>query len=90
RASAGVAPLTYLGQWRMRVAERRLRDERIPVALLAQSLGYSSESAFSNAFKRMSGHAPTAYRHIARTAAENVGSERDGVRVEAGATGSTP
>ncbi|HDR9056282.1 TPA: AraC family transcriptional regulator [Burkholderia vietnamiensis] len=89
RASAGVAPLAYLGEWRMRLAERRLRDENIPVALLAQSLGYSSESAFSNAFKRMSGHSPTAYRHIVRIASEDAGRERSGVRADVAATGST-
>lgn len=48
---AGVAPLTYLTQWRMRLAERALREENIPVSVLAHSLGYTSESAFSNAFK---------------------------------------
>lgn len=69
RTSAGVAPLTYLAQWRMRLAERTLRDENTPVAVVAQSLGYSSESAFSNAFKRMTGHSPKAYRHLARAAA---------------------
>jgi AraC-like DNA-binding protein len=90
RASAGVAPLTYLGEWRMRLAERRLRDEDIPVALLAQSLGYSSESAFSHAFKRMSGHSPTAYRHVVRTAAEGAGSGRGGIRAAVEATGATP
>ncbi|KVV51809.1 AraC family transcriptional regulator [Burkholderia territorii] len=72
RSSTGVAPLAYLGEWRMRLAGRRLRDENIPVAVLAQSLGYSSESAFSNAFKRMSGHSPTAYRQIARLASTDV------------------
>ncbi|MGN6317818.1 AraC family transcriptional regulator [Trinickia sp.] len=65
RASAGVAPLTYLGQWRMRLAERRLRDENAAVAVVAQSLGYSSESAFSNAFKRVTGRSPKAYRDAA-------------------------
>jgi AraC-like DNA-binding protein len=89
RASAGVAPLAYLGEWRMRLAERRLRDENMPVAVLAQSLGYSSESAFSHAFKRMSGHSPKAYRHIVRTASEGVGGERGRVRADVEATGST-
>ncbi|MFD0149462.1 helix-turn-helix domain-containing protein [Streptomyces sp. NPDC055721] len=34
-----------------------------PVAALASSLGYASESAFSNAFKRATGMAPRHYRH---------------------------
>ena len=63
RAAAGVPPLTYLSDWRMRLAERALREEdKIPVAVLARSLGYSSESAFSNAFKRFGGKSPTAFR----------------------------
>jgi AraC-like DNA-binding protein len=62
RTVAGRAPLTYLGEWRMHLAERSLRDERIPVSVVARSLGYTSESAFSNAFKRFSGKSPTAYR----------------------------
>ncbi|PRH86327.1 AraC family transcriptional regulator [Labrys okinawensis] len=60
---AGVAPLTYLTEWRMRLAERALRDKAASVAAIGQSLGYASESAFSNAFKRVTGHSPRAYRN---------------------------
>ncbi len=63
---AGVAPLTYLTEWRMRLAERALREEDVPVAVLARSLGYTSESAFSNAFKRATGKAPRRYRTATR------------------------
>lgn len=69
RTIAGVAPLTYLTAWRMRLAERALREERHPVAVVAQTLGYSSESAFSTAFKRVTGHSPKAYRVAMRTSA---------------------
>lgn len=62
KTAAGVAPLTYLTEWRMRLAERALREERTTIAVVARSLGYSSESAFSNAFKRVKGIAPSAYR----------------------------
>lgn len=60
---AGVAPLAYLTGWRMRLAERALREDAAPVAAIARSLGYGSESAFSNAFKRISGRSPRAYRN---------------------------
>jgi AraC-like DNA-binding protein len=63
---AGVPPLTYLLNWRMRLAERALRTENVPVSTLALSLGYTSESAFSNAFKRTMGMAPKRYRDAAR------------------------
>jgi len=66
KQAAGVAPLTYLTQWRMRLAERALREQETPVTELARWLGYTSESAFSNAFKRITGHAPKRYRSIVR------------------------
>jgi AraC-like DNA-binding protein len=65
---AGVAPLTYLTEWRMRLAERTLGREATSVAVVARSLGYASESAFSHAFKRVTGQSPKAYRSAARTA----------------------
>jgi AraC-like DNA-binding protein len=63
---AGVPPLTYLLNWRMRLAERTLRTESVPVLALALSLGYTSARAFSNAFKRTIGIAPKRYRDAAR------------------------
>lgn len=63
RNAAGVAPLAYLTQWRMRLAEHALRDDpRVPVASIAGAVGYTSESAFSNAFKRATGRSPRSYR----------------------------
>lgn len=58
----GVAPLTYLLHWRMRIAARSLRRENTPVSELAYSLGYSSESAFSHAFARVMHVSPKRYR----------------------------
>lgn len=62
KAAAGIAPLGYVTAWRMRLAERALREDDMSVAELARSLGYTSESAFSNAFKRTTGSAPNRYR----------------------------
>ncbi len=63
---AGVAPLAYLTNWRMRLAEKALLEGGTPVSSLAYSLGYTSESAFSNAFKRVVGMAPKHYRSALR------------------------
>lgn len=68
KTAAGVAPLTYLTEWRMRLAQRALREENVPVAVLGRSLGYISESTFNNAFKRVTGSAPKRYRRAARAA----------------------
>lgn len=63
---AGVAPLAYLTNWRMRLAQKRLREGDAGVAEIASSLGYASESAFSTAFKRVTGASPRAYRGVSR------------------------
>ncbi|WP_233831131.1 AraC family transcriptional regulator [Paraburkholderia sp. ZP32-5] len=59
---AGMAPMAWLTQWRMRIAMRMLVEQDTPMAALAEQLGYASESAFSTAFKRVAGSAPRAYR----------------------------
>jgi AraC-like DNA-binding protein len=68
RSVAGVPPLTYLNSWRMLLAQRALRDEDVRVGTLAAQLGYTSESAFSTAFKRAVGEAPLRYRYRLRQA----------------------
>ncbi|MFT3708871.1 MAG: AraC family transcriptional regulator [Archangium sp.] len=62
KSAAGVAPLAYLAQWRTRLAEKALRDTDTTIAALAESLGFSSESAFSHAFKRLNGTSPHRFR----------------------------
>lgn len=68
RTLAGVPPLTYLSRWRMVLAQRALRSPETRVGALAADLGYSSESAFSTAFKREVGESPLHYRRRVRTA----------------------
>lgn len=67
KSVAGVAPLAYLTQWRMLLAQRALRTEGTTLSQLADHLGYGSESAFSNAFKRVTGVSPARYRGQSRT-----------------------
>ncbi len=57
----GEPPLAYLTRWRMHIA-RRLLLEDATIADVASRVGYSSEAAFSNAFKRAAGQSPTAFR----------------------------
>jgi AraC-like DNA-binding protein len=66
KSLAGVAPLAYLAEWRMRLAQRRLRDGDASILEIAESLGYTSESAFSHAFKRITGVAPRVFRRAAQ------------------------
>jgi len=64
KAIAGVTPLAYLLNLRMRFAEQRLREGSLSVSALGLSLGYTTESAFSNAFKRTTGMAPKRYQTV--------------------------
>ncbi|MEX3943969.1 AraC family transcriptional regulator [Paraburkholderia sp. BR10937] len=61
REVMGVPPLTYLTNWRMRLAQRKL-SAGASVAEVADAIGYTSESAFAHAFKRVTGAAPGSYR----------------------------
>jgi AraC-like DNA-binding protein len=56
----GIPPLDYLLRWRMQLARDCLR-RKVTVASIAARLGYTSESAFGNAFKRIYGRAPKRY-----------------------------
>lgn len=62
RRIAGVPPHTYLRQWRMLAAQRSLTDANTPLRALARQTGYSSESAFSAAFKQHVGESPRQFR----------------------------
>lgn len=62
RDIAGTPPMAYLINWRMLLAQRELRGSDTRVGSLAFTLGYSSESAFSSAFKRHLGESPSAWR----------------------------
>jgi len=46
----------------MRLASQWLTLERLPIEEVAQRLGYTSQAAFSRAFKRITGSSPGASR----------------------------
>lgn len=64
-ALVGQPPLTYLTWWRLTTAARLLVDSEAPLVTIASAVGYSSEFAFANAFKRHHGKAPGRYRRTA-------------------------
>jgi AraC-like DNA-binding protein len=66
RTLVGQPPLAYLARWRAQLAARALRSTDRTVAAIAADLGWSSESAFSNAFKRGTGQSPAGYRAARR------------------------
>jgi AraC-like DNA-binding protein len=66
-ATVGQAPIAYLTWWRMTMAARSLRETDAPIAAVAKEIGYTSQFAFANAFKRAFGTAPGRYRRVRPT-----------------------
>jgi AraC-like DNA-binding protein len=61
----GLPPMQYLMQLRLRKAMLMLAKDRTSLARIAEAVGYGSEAAFANAFKRSTGQSPGAYRRRA-------------------------
>ena len=65
RDRVGETPAEYITRWRMHAATRLLREDRLSVAATARRVGYRTEAAFSNAFLRVMGVRPGAYKRTA-------------------------
>jgi AraC-like DNA-binding protein len=57
RDVVGQPPADYLADWRIALAQSRLRDGR-PIKALAEELGYANPSALSRAFSGRTGLSP--------------------------------
>ena len=57
-AAIGVPPIEYLLAWRMALAKDLLRRRDVPLAEVAERVGYGSASTFSTAFSRHVGQPP--------------------------------
>jgi AraC-like DNA-binding protein len=58
----GLPPMQYVTQWRMSLAGSWMRERRMSASEAAYRLGYSSEAAFSRAFKRYLQVPPGSFR----------------------------
>jgi AraC-like DNA-binding protein len=79
KETVGKSPMDYLTRWRMLLAGDRLTTSSDPNSVIALSLGYESESAFSTAFKRTMGCSPRQYSR-GRTPASPSHSKGEAVR----------
>ena len=61
-ARVGKPPATYLAHVRLDAATGLLRGTSLPVALIAKNVGYTSEAAFSRAFKHRYDAPPARWR----------------------------
>jgi AraC-like DNA-binding protein len=59
---SGEAPMRYLTGWRMQLAKHLMLQAGLPIAEVAERVGYESEAAFNRAFKRHVGEPPAAWR----------------------------
>ena len=65
-ARVGKPPATYLVHVRLDAATGLLRGTSLPVTLIGKNLGYTSEAAFSRAFKNRYGMPPARWRRDTR------------------------
>jgi AraC-like DNA-binding protein len=58
----GQPPLTYLTQYRLRLATRLLIQQDLSISRVSEKVGYASETAFSQAFRRQYDVSPSQYK----------------------------
>lgn len=61
-ALMGCPPMDYLARHRMAVATQLLRERRLSLWEVAETVGYGSDKAFARAFERHMGLTPSAYQ----------------------------
>ena len=61
KKTVGMSAIDYLTRWRILLASDRLVNSDDSISVIAFSFGYTSESAFSTAFKRLKGCSPRQY-----------------------------
>ena len=64
--AVGLSPIRYLAMWRLQIAARLLSDSDDKICTIAEAVGFSSEAAFSRAFKKAIGQSPFDWRKAAR------------------------
>jgi AraC family transcriptional regulator len=66
KESTGLSPHAWLRQYRLEQAMNMLRDTDASVVAIAAALGYSSQTAFAAAFRRLTGETPSEWRRRIR------------------------
>ena len=66
KESTGLSPHAWLRQHRLEQAMNMLRDADVSVVSIAAALGYSSQTAFAAAFKKLTGETPSDWRRRVR------------------------
>ena len=59
----GISPITYLLQKRIQEGKSLLESTSYSISQISAALGFSSQSYFSQAFKKATGKTPVQYRN---------------------------
>ena len=62
-----ISPMAFVAQTRLNHAAGLLKSTRLPIKVIAATIGFSSRSHFSRAFRDVHGVDPTAYRGLEAT-----------------------
>ena len=62
QATVNMAPVAFLAELRLTIARGRIQASRAPLAAIAEDVGYQSETAFTRAYQRQFGVAPSGDR----------------------------
>lgn len=60
QAQTGLPPMRYLARWRLHLAERLLKEQRLTLQQVADAVGYSTGAILARAYKRERGVTPGA------------------------------
>ena len=60
----GISPGQFILQKKMETATQLLTSTDLPIASIADSLGFGSQFYFSNFFKKQTGMTPSSYRRL--------------------------
>lgn len=71
----GRTPMSYLSEWRLKLAARLLRETELSVSEIFQKLGFASAASFDRAFKRAHRLSPSAYRRRLKPANERAAAQ---------------
>ncbi len=66
KGSTGLSPYAWLRQHQLEQAMNMLRDTDDSIVSIAAALGYSSQTAFAAAFRKLTGETPTGWRRRTR------------------------
>lgn len=58
----GITPMKYLMVQRMEMARQKIQETQLSLPVIAEQVGYSSDSAFKKAFKKFYERTPSSFR----------------------------